>query len=128
MARRMLRMNAMLSLMLAAAVSIATSTAPWTERYFGVGSASDKGQACGLARDHARGNSDRACVEKRGTRGGSAYTDCICASAGESMEICNVNLKVLCDGPKPGGDPGSLPEGGPKGRAGQRPKASGRPG
>ena len=113
------------ALILAAAVA---STSPWTERYFGVGSAPDKGQACGLARDHAQGNANRACVGRSGVRGGSVYTDCICTSAAESMEICNVNLKVLCDGPKPSSDPGSLPEGGPKGRAGQRHKASGRPG
>jgi hypothetical protein len=92
----------------------------WTERYFGVGSAGDRGQACGLARDHAQGNSSRACLDRRGTRGDAAYTDCICTSAGESMEICNVNLKVFCDGPSEGSDPGSQQKGGPRNRAGRR--------
>src|SRR3954470_8527119 len=102
------------ALILAAVLAAPAFATEWTERYFGVGSASEKGQACGLARDHAQGNSNRACVDRRGIRGVSAYTDCICTSATESMEICNVNLKVLCDVPKAGSDPGSLPEGGPK--------------
>ncbi len=116
------------ALLIAFALSGPALAGEWTERYFGVGSASDKVQACGLARDHAQGNSNRACVDRSGTRGGSVYTDCICTSAAESMQICNVNLKVLCDGPNAGSDPGSLREGGPKGRAGQRRTAPGRPG
>ncbi len=92
--------------------------AGWTERYFGVGSAPDPGQACGLARDHAQDNSSKACVDRRGKRGEAAYTDCICTSA-ESMQVCNVNLKVLCDGTSASSDPGSL-QGGPKVRAGRR--------
>jgi hypothetical protein len=95
------------------------AVAGWTERYFGVGSAPDPDQACGLARGHAQDNSSKACVDRRGKRGEAAYTDCICTSAGESMQVCNVNLKVLCDGVAAGSDPGSL-QGGPKVRAGRR--------
>jgi len=109
------------------------SAGEWTERYFGVGSADDRGEACGLARNHAEGNSSKACIDRRGKRGDAAYTDCICTSAGESTQICNVNLRVLCDGPSAGSDPGSLQEGGRRDRAGRRDKSarranSGRPG
>ncbi len=69
----------------------------WVERYFGVGSAGDRTLACGLARDHAQGNSFRACMDRRGTRADATYTDCICTAAADSLQICNVNLKVACE-------------------------------
>jgi hypothetical protein len=118
---------------LALGLAPATLAGEWTERYFGVGSAEDRSQACGLARNHAQGNSFKACIDRRGKRGDAAYTDCICTSAGESTHVCNVNLKVLCDGPSAGSDPGSLQEGGLRDRAGRhrdgiRRASFGRPG
>jgi hypothetical protein len=105
--------------MLAVVLSGPATAGEWTERYFGVGSAGNQSEACGLARDHAQGNSFRACIDRRGKRGDAAYTECICTSAGESMQVCNVNLKVLCDGPL-ASDPKAPHEGGLKGRAGRR--------
>jgi hypothetical protein len=72
--------------------------AHWTERYFGVGSAEERNLACKEARGHADGNSTNACVEKRGTRGDAEYTECICSHPAEDEHVCNVNVKVLCDG------------------------------
>jgi len=71
MARRVLSKGPMpnKALIIAVALSAPAFAGEWTERYFGVGSASDKVQACGLARDHAQGNSNRACVDRSGTRG-----------------------------------------------------------
>jgi hypothetical protein len=105
-----------------AALSIAprASAGDWTERYFGVGSAGDRGEACELARDHAQGNSFKACVERRGKRGEASYTDCICTSASESLQVCNVNLKVSCDGPLSGSDPASQQKGARPVQAGRR--------
>jgi len=118
---------------LALSLAPAALAGEWTERYFGVGSAGDRSEACGLARNHAQGNSFQACIDRRGKRGDAAYTDCICTSAGESTQVCNVNLKVLCDGPSAGSDPGSLQEGGLRDRVGRhrdgiRRANSGRPG
>jgi hypothetical protein len=93
----------------------------WTERYFGVGSAQDHVAACGQARDHAQGNSFKACIDRRGRRGEAEYTECICATTGEQIHVCNVNLKVRCGAGQSGSDQGSLPSRGvPKGRAGRR--------
>jgi hypothetical protein len=118
----MAMLRPMLTAMLAAlSLGAPAYSSEWTERYFGVGSGGDRGEACGLARDHAQGNSFRACIDRRGKRGDAAYTDCICTSAGESMQVCNVNLKVACDGSLAGGDSKSpQQEGGLKGRAGRR--------
>ena len=77
--------------------------AHWTERYFGVGSAEERNLACKEARGHADGNSTNACVDKRGTRGDAEYTECICSHPADDEHVCNVNLKVVCDG-------GSQPE------------------
>jgi hypothetical protein len=109
-----------------AAVSLPppASAREWTERYFGVGSAGDRSEACGLARDHAQGNSFRACIDRRGKRGEVAYTDCICTSTAENMQVCNVNLKVLCDGPPAGSDPGSRQAGARRKIAGRRRQGS----
>lgn len=92
----------------------------WVERYFGVGSAGEKVAACLEARGDAQGNSSRACSERRGARGDAAYTDCVCQRVTEGIHICNVNLKVSCDGTL---SAASGPErhrlrGEPKGRAG----------
>ncbi|HEY6909243.1 MAG TPA: hypothetical protein VI356_07735 [Myxococcales bacterium] len=95
----------------------------WTERYFGVGSDGDRGAACSQARDHAQGNSFRACMDRRGTREGTSYTECLCTQSDETLHICNVNLKVLCVGSlaSSGGASGSPAlKGGPKGRADRR--------
>ena len=84
-----------------AAVSVAQPggiTAGWTERYFGVGSAAEPGGACEQAREHAQDNASKACAEKRGTRDSAAFTGCACARTAEGMHVCNVKLKVLCDG------------------------------
>ena len=89
----------------------------WTERYFGVGSADDQGAACTEARGHAEVNSAQACKGGSGARGEAAYTACICARMPEGVHMCNVNLKVLCDGPVDSGLDGSGSRGGPKGRA-----------
>jgi len=92
----------------------------WIERYFGVGSGGDQAAACGEARDHAQGNSFKACVDRRGKRGDAAYTDCICAAKGEQMHVCNVNLKVRCEvaAAVSGGPQSAAKRGAPKGRAG----------
>jgi len=95
----------------------------WTERYFGVGSGGDEAAACGQARDHAQGNSFKACLEGRGKRGQTEYTECICASTSGRMHVCNVNLKVRCDGATESSDSdrgGSPKRGEPRSRAGQR--------
>jgi hypothetical protein len=89
----------------------------WTERYFGVGSAADQSAACAEAREHAEVNSAEACKGGSGSRGAASYTACICARMPEGVHMCNVNLKVLCDGPMHSGGDGSRPRGEPKGRA-----------
>ena len=94
--------------------------ADWVERYFGVGSGGDPAAACGEARDHAQGNSFKACVDRRGTRSEAAYTDCICAAKADQMHVCNVNLKVRCEvaAVGSGGPQSPAKRGAPKGRAG----------
>jgi hypothetical protein len=94
----------------------------WTERYFGVGSDGDRGSACSQARDHAQGNSFRACMERRGTREGTSYTDCQCTQSDGTLHVCNVNLKVVCVGSLASSGQGAPPalKGGPKGRADRR--------
>jgi hypothetical protein len=117
---------------LAAALALASLAGParaveWTERYFGVGSAGEETEACGQARDHAQGNSFRACLDRRGKRGEAEYTECTCAAASERMHVCNVNLKVRCDGASESSSAGSQPSRGePKGRAGNRRQAIAR--
>ncbi len=87
--------------------TIAAAT-PWIERYFGVGSGGDAKAACEKARDHAQGNSFRACMERRGTRSDATYTACACASPKVQLHVCNVNLQVSCEArganPRPGGE------------------------
>lgn len=92
----------------------------WTERYFGVGSAADPGAACTEARGHAEVNSTQACKGGSGSRGDASYTACNCARMPEGVHMCNVNLKVLCDGPVVSGANGSGSRGGPEGRADSR--------
>lgn len=112
------------AVVLAAALGLLVAAAPgrWTERYFGVGSARDSVAACREARDHASGNLSDACVTRQGTRGESSFTDCICAHAVDDVYVCNVNLKVLCDGSlsSGGNQRPSQPGGEPKGRADRR--------
>lgn len=98
-----------------AALGQPAGAAEWVERYFGVGSAIESAAACGEARGDARVNSSNACTDRRGTRKDASYTECVCSRVSESIHICNVNLKVSCDGPlssagarvprKQGGDP-----------------------
>lgn len=91
----------MLALIIAGSVALTAapaSAAEWTERYFGVGSAGDRSMACGQARDHAQDNSFKACVDRRGKRADAEYTECVCSAAADRMHVCNVNLKVRCDG------------------------------
>jgi len=57
------------ALIIAVALSAPAFAGEWTERYFGVGSASDKVQACGLARDHAQGNSKPGLRRSQRNRG-----------------------------------------------------------
>jgi hypothetical protein len=104
--------------------------AEWTERYFGIGSAGDEIAACGQARDHAQGNSFKACIDRRGKRGDAEYTECICAAAGDRMHVCNVNLKVRCDGSAESkSERASQPSRGePKGRADRQRQRVRRPG
>lgn len=77
----------------------ATIAAGWTERYFGVGSGGDRGTACEQARGDAEQNSSAACARGHGARGEVSYTECVCATTWQSMHVCNVNVKVACDGP-----------------------------
>jgi hypothetical protein len=76
----------------------AAVNAHWTERYFGVGSAEERTLACQEARGHADGNSINACVGKRGTRGEAEYTECVCSLPADGEHVCNVNVKVVCEG------------------------------
>lgn len=104
----------------ASAVQPQGTAAGWTERYFGVGSAAEPASACEQAREHAQGNASNACADRRGTRGSAAFTGCACSRTTEGVHVCNVKLKVLCDGTLastsiPGGQ-----RGGPKGRADDR--------
>ena len=101
--------------------------ADWIERYFGVGSATAPSAACGEARVDAQGNSARACTERRGTRGDARYTECVCQRVSEDLHICNVNLKVSCDGPLSSASArGSRRQRGePKGRADRHAAATG---
>ncbi|HZX96899.1 MAG TPA: hypothetical protein VFE90_20430 [Myxococcales bacterium] len=94
----------------------------WTERFFGVGSDGNRVSACEQARDHAQGNSFHACMEKRGRRGDTSYTDCVCTQASEALHICNVNLKVSCFGTiaSSGVSDSTGRRGAPKGRADRR--------
>src|SRR3954454_12671577 len=90
-------MSPLFAVLLAATSQSAAANAHWVERYFGVGSAEERGLACEEARGHADGNSTKACVDKRGTRSEAAYTECICSHLAEGDHVCNVNLKVVCD-------------------------------
>lgn len=89
----------------------------WTERYFGVGSAAEQGAACTQAREHAELNSTQACKVGSGARAEASYTACICARMPEGVHMCNVNIKVQCNGPMDSGIDGAGSSGGPKGRA-----------
>ena len=119
----------------AAAIAIATfglggpaRASDWIERYFGVGSAGTPDAACVEARDHAQGNSFKACIDRRGKRSEAAYTDCICSDKGQEMHVCNVNLKVRCEVSSAGGGPQHLQKRGePKGQAGMQAQAERRP-
>ncbi|HEX4382925.1 MAG TPA: hypothetical protein VH083_08245 [Myxococcales bacterium] len=104
-----------------ASLAQTSSGAHWTERYFGVGSGEERTLACKEARGHADGNSTNACVDKRGTRADAEYTECICSALGEGEHVCNVNLKVACDGGKQADGKSSLIRSGgePKGRVGR---------
>lgn len=93
--------------------------ARWTERYFGVGSAEDRGAACTDAKTHAEGNSYGACSVRQGKRGDEAYTDCICSALAEGGHVCNVNLQVSCDGPAQDSQREPRTGGEPKGRTGR---------
>lgn len=109
----------MLGLVIAGSVAVCATpvaAAEWTERYFGVGSAGDRSLACGQARDHAQGNSFKACLDRRGKRGEAEYTECVCAAAADRMHVCNVNLKVRCDASDEGA---SKERGTPRERAGR---------
>ena len=117
-------MSPLFAILLAATAQGAQANAQWTERYFGVGSAEERGLACEQARGHADGNSTQACVEKRGTRAEAAYTECICSHLAEGDHVCNVNLKVVCDAASASGATirsggGGSRGGEPKGRAGR---------
>ena len=108
----------MLAIVIAGSVALTAapaSAAEWTERYFGVGSAGDRSMACGQARDHAQGNSFKACVDRRGKRADAEYTECVCAAAADRMHVCNVNLKVRCDA----SDSATQKRGTPRERAGR---------
>ena len=89
----------------------------WTERYFGVGSASDQGAACEQARGHARDNSSAACARGGGARGDASFTDCLCTRTWEALHVCNVNLAVSCQGDAPSSPPALRRTGEPEGRA-----------
>jgi hypothetical protein len=114
--------HALSAAVIALCAAFPAAAGQWTERYFGVGSDGDRGAACSQARDHAQGNSFRACMERRGTRGDTSYTDCQCTRSDEALHICNVNLKVLCVGSLASSGEGGSPalKGGPKGRADRR--------
>jgi hypothetical protein len=106
------------SLLAGAAIAICGSAAEagWTERYFGVGSATDRSTACEQARGHAQENSTVACVRGHGARGDAGFTECVCTRTWEAVHVCNVNLRVACDGPA--SSPPALRRGGePRGRA-----------
>jgi hypothetical protein len=123
-----------IGLFVAAMLSTNGVGARWTERYFGVGSADDRIAACADARVHAEGNSSNACTTRQGKRGDAAYTDCICSPLSEGGHVCNVNLKVSCDGPASTGERGLRQGGEPKGRtdrhqkSGRGPRSFGRSG
>ena len=101
----------------AAAIALGGSAAEagWTERYFGVGSASDRNTACVEARGHAQANSSVACARGHGARGGVSFTECVCTQTWDALHVCNVNLRVACAGPA-SSLPGLQPEGEPRGR------------
>jgi hypothetical protein len=106
------------SLIIAALAPTSSVSSHWTERYFGVGSAEERTLACNEAKGHADGNSTNACVDKRGTRGDAQYTECICSALTEGEHVCNVNLKVACDGGEQAANKSSVNGSGgePKGR------------
>jgi hypothetical protein len=108
----------LVALILASLAQTSSAGAHWTERYFGVGSAEERTLACKEARGHADGNSTNACVDKRGTRADAEYTECICSALAEGEHVCNVNLKVACDGGAQADPKSSLIRSGgePKGR------------
>jgi hypothetical protein len=130
LARRVLcppGMSPLFAVLIAAVTQTTPISAHWTERYFGVGSGEQSALACKEARGHADGNSASACQSKRGTRADAEFTDCLCSAAAEGEHVCNVNLKVVCDGAV--GSASSMTGAGgsggePKGRAGRA--ASGR--
>lgn len=111
----------LVALILAALAPTSSVSSHWTERYFGVGSAEERNLACKEAKGHADGNSTNACVDKRGTRGDAEYTECICSPLTEGEHVCNVNLKVACDGGEQAANKSSLNRSGgePKGRVGR---------
>ena len=90
--------RALLTACAVASLSHPAGATDWIERYFGVGSAGAAVTACGEARADAHVNATRACVERRGSRGAGLYTDCACTSVADGIHICNVNLKVTCEG------------------------------
>ena len=85
--------NRILIAALALSLAPAAFAGEWTERYFGVGSAGDRGEACGLARDHAQGNSLKACIDRRGKRGDAAYT---VKYRGQCRALADDLLEVVC--------------------------------
>lgn len=120
-------MSPLLAILFAAVSQTTPISAHWTERYFGVGSGEASALACQEARGHADGNSASACQSKRGIRAEAQFTECMCSAAAEGEHVCNVNLKVVCDGAAD--QQSSMQSGGgkggePKGRAGRA--ASGR--
>lgn len=90
--------------------------AGWTERYFGVGSASDRNTACEQARGHAQANSSVACARGNGARTDGSFTECVCTRTWEALHVCNVNLRVACAGPASSPLPGLQHGGEPAGR------------
>jgi hypothetical protein len=111
----------LVGLLISALAQTSSVSSHWTERYFGVGSAEERNLACKEAKGHADGNSTNACVDKRGTRGDAEYTECICSALTEGEHVCNVNLKVACDGGQQATNKSSSiqNEGEPKGRVGR---------
>ncbi len=91
--------------------------AGWTERYFGVGSASDRNAACEQARGHAQANSSVACARGNGAPKDASFTECVCTRTWEALHVCNVNLRVACAGPASPSLPGLQHGGEPTGRA-----------
>jgi len=89
-----------ISALFVAAPEIAFAGASWTEVYKGMGTDSDRDNACSSANSNAAMNAASACMVRRGFQGGQNDQGCSCQCnpfSGSQICTCTDTLVISCE-------------------------------